>query len=274
MSDAAARRLPRNQILAGDALTRLSQLPESGVDTVVTSPPYFRVRDYQVSGQIGLEHSVEDWVRNLRAVAGEIARVLVPTGTLWLNLGDTYSTHARQGAERKSLLMAPERLALALLRDGWLVRSKIVWAKSNGLPTSAGDRFASKYEVIYLLSRSPRYFFDLDAIRVPHTSRPPKPRDATRRPRDGRPPSRREAWRGPNSDGDAGLKALRARGLVGHPLGKNPGDIWNLSVSNYRGTHFSTFPEHLVERIDLAGIAHDLEIAGEIYFDDNAQGGV
>lgn len=252
------QKVPRNQILLGDALTRLQRLADASIDCIVTSPPYFRLRDYGTTGQLGLEGHVDDWVDGLRQVLGECARVLVPTGTLWLNLGDTYATHPREGAPRKSLAMAPERLALALLADGWIVRNKIVWAKTNTIPTSVRDRLATKHEVIYLLTRSPRYYFDLDSIREPHTSRPPKrPPGRSARSRATRPPgrtdSRRPAWLGPNGDGDLGLAAMHAAGIVGHPLGKNPGDVWRLPVSRYRGAHFATYPETLTERILRAG---------------------
>lgn len=238
--------LPRNEILGGDALERLRTLPTGVVDMAVTSPPYFRLRDYGVEGQLGLEPTVDDWVERLRPVLADVARVLVPTGTLWLNLGDSFSTHGREGAPRKSLLFGPERLALALLRDGWIVRNKIVWSKPSTTPTSVRDRLATKHEVIYVLTRSPRYFFDLDSIRVPHTSRPPKPHASTR-------PAGRPDWLGPNSDGDRGLAALHAAGLQGHPLGKNPGDVWTIGVSSYRGAHFATYPVRLVERMIRAG---------------------
>ena len=236
----------RNQILVGDATSRLRMLPDSYVDSIVTSPPYFRLRNYGHAAQLGLEDHVDAWVGGLRALLREAARVLVPSGTVWLNLGDSYSTHAREGAARKSLLMAPERLALALSEDGWVIRNKIVWAKTNTIPTSVRDRLATKHEVIYLLARSSKYYFDLDSMREPHMSRPPKPRVTKRR-------ATRPDWLGPNSDGDRGLAALHAAGLRGHPLGKNPGDVWALAVSGYRGAHFATFPITLAQRMVLAG---------------------
>src|SRR3954454_13498699 len=106
--------LPRNTILSGDALEQLQRLPSESVDCVVTSPPYFALRDYQVDGQIGLEDCVDEWVRQLRQVMREVARVLKSSGSLWLNLGDSYSRGERYGAPAKSLLLAPERLLLAL----------------------------------------------------------------------------------------------------------------------------------------------------------------
>ncbi|GAC55784.1 putative DNA methyltransferase [Gordonia amicalis NBRC 100051 = JCM 11271] len=237
---------PRNQVLTGDALTQLRFLPDARIDCIITSPPYFRLRDYGHGDQLGLESHVDAWVAQLRAVLTECARVLVPTGTLWLNLGDTYSTHIREGAERKSLLLGPERLALHLIADGWVVRNKIVWAKTNTVPSSVRDRLTASHEVVYLLTRSPRYYFDLDEIRIPHVSQPPR--------RSPRPVNRAEkAGRGPNTHSDRGLLDLRANGRVGHPLGKNPGDVWAMSVSNFRSSHIATYPESLVRRMILAG---------------------
>ncbi|GAA2393557.1 DNA-methyltransferase [Gordonia cholesterolivorans] len=143
--------LPRNQILVGDALDRVRELPDASVDCVVTSPPYFRLRNYDHDNQLGLEAHVDEWVSGLRALLTEVRRVLVPTGTIWLNLGDSYSTKPAEGAGRKSLLLGPERLALQLIKDGWLVRNKIVWAKTNTIPTSVADRLATKHEFIYVL---------------------------------------------------------------------------------------------------------------------------
>jgi DNA modification methylase len=222
-------------------------VPDDSVDMVLTSPPYFQLRDYGVAGQLGQEETVEGWVEGIRRISRELHRVLTPTGTLWLNLGDCYATGTGQGAPRKSLLMGPERLALGLIRDGWLLRNKIVWRKSNPLPTSARDRLACTWEAVYVFSKSTTYFFDLDAIRQPHTSAAAKRHRVTAAVRG------REAWRGPNSGGTRGLQALKDAGLVGHPLGKNPGDVWTTASSNYRGGHRATFPIALVERAILAG---------------------
>ena len=134
--------LPRNTILTGDATTRLSELPAASVDCVVTSPPYFQLRDYRSEGQIGLEAHVDGWVEALRLVIWEIARVLKPAGAFWLNLGDSFSRHPRYGAPAKSLLLAPERLIVALSGDGWLVRNKVIWAKPNPMPSSVRDRLS------------------------------------------------------------------------------------------------------------------------------------
>lgn len=232
-----------NRILVGDARIRLGQLPAGLVDCVVTSPPYFQLRNYQHDDQIGLERDVDSWVENLRAVLAETRRVLVPAGTVWLNLGDRYSA-GREGVNAKSALLGPERLALALLSDGWLIRNKIIWAKRNPLPSAVRDRLTCTWEVIYLLTRQSDYFFDLDAIRVPHTS--------TKKPKTTRSWSVPPEWRVTPS-GNTGLDALSAAGHVGHPLGKNPGDVWHLSTASYRGPHHAVFPMLLVERPIRAG---------------------
>jgi DNA modification methylase len=231
--------LPRNTILAGDVLTRLAELPPASVDCVVTSPPYFQLRDYGVSGQLGLEATVEDWVTNLRTVGRQLARVLKPTGALWLNLGDSFSRHPRYGSPAKSLLLAPERLLVALATDGWIVRNKVIWAKSNPMPTSVGDRLSLTYEVVYFLVRSRRYFFDLDAIREPYRSSRARAQRVTSA----------ESWRGPLAGSRSGLDRAYS---AGHALGKNPGDVWRMATRGYRGAHFATFPPDLVRRPLLA----------------------
>ncbi|WP_246281896.1 DNA-methyltransferase [Fodinicola acaciae] len=249
MSELASRvdELPRNTVLVGDAQAQLCRLPDASVDMVLTSPPYFRLRDYGVDGQFGLEPDVDTWVGMLREVMAEVARLLVPTGTLWLNLGDSYSLHQNQGAPAKSLLLAPERLAAALLADGWTLRNKVIWSKTNPMPSPVRDRLSATHEYVYVFARQKRYFFDLDAIREPHVSvtRPPRSTTAT--------DSVPEHWRGPNSDGGSGLAKLKAAGLVGHPLGKNPGDVWRLPTVGFKGAHFATFPRALAERAIRAG---------------------
>jgi site-specific DNA-methyltransferase (adenine-specific) len=183
-------------------------------------------------------------VENLRTVAGEVARVLKPSGAFWFNLGDSFSRHQRYGAPPKGLLLAPERLVAALAADGWMVRNKVIWAKPNPMPSPIRDRLTLTWEALYLLVRTPRYYFDLDAIREPHTSASA---------RSARPPlGQRPAWAGPLAGSQDGLRRARAAGLPGHPLGKNPGDVWRIATRGYRGAHFATFPPELIRRPILA----------------------
>ena len=236
--------IPRRKVLLGDAIERLRELPDDSIDCSVTSPPYYALRDYFVPGQIGLEPSVDDWVNDLVAVMAEVERVLKPAGSLWLNLGDSFSKHLKFGAPPKSMLAAPERLLLALMNDGWIVRSKVIWSKSNGLPNSVADRLNVNYEVVYFLVRSPRYFFDLDAIREPHRSAAGRSENTG-----GSTP----AWAGPLAEGSQdGLRRFRPAGQPGHRLGKNPGSVWVIPTKGFRGNHFATFPPELIRRPILA----------------------
>ena len=143
------------------------------------------------------------------------------------------------------MLLGPERLALALIEDGWIVRNKIIWAKRNPMPSAVKDRLSCTWEVVYFLTRQKQYFFDLDAIRLPHTSRRPQSKS---RVSYSVPPE----WRVAVTD-HAGLAELKASGRVGHPLGKNPGDVWQLPTASYRGAHHAVFPLALAERPILAG---------------------
>ncbi len=238
-------KIPRRTILLGDATNRLRELPSGAIDCTVTSPPYYALRDYGAHGQIGLEANVDEWVKGLRVVFAEVARVLKPGGGLWLNLGDSFSRLDRYGAPPKGMLAAPERLLLALMGDGWIVRGKVIWGKPNGLPNSAADRLNLNYEMVYFLVREPNYFFDLDAIREPHRSRAGK--------REGGGKVATPGWAGPLASGaQDGLRRARPADQPGHPLGKNPGSVWEIPTFGFRGPHFATFPPRLVRRPILA----------------------
>jgi site-specific DNA-methyltransferase (adenine-specific) len=238
--------IARNEIIQGDVLKVLRTLPDSSVECVVTSPPYFAVRDYHADGQLGAETSVEGWLENLRLVAAEIARVLVPWGAFWLNVADVYAQKKNDGAPPKSLLLGPERLATALLADGWLVRNRLAWVKPNPMPSSATDRLTASWEFMYLLVRQPDYFFDLDSIRARPVSRNVRPRRAVQCINNGPRPHG-----GSRAHGHSGLERMKRLGLVGHPLGKNPGDWWQVAGRRTRH-HPATFPEELVRRPILA----------------------
>ncbi|HUD11736.1 MAG TPA: site-specific DNA-methyltransferase [Candidatus Saccharimonadia bacterium] len=218
--------LPRNTILQGDALTKLKELPSASIDCVITSPPYFQLRDYGVGGQIGHESQVQGWVGVLRDVFFELARVLKPTGSVWLNVGDTYSRHPNNGALAKSLLLGPERLLTMLAQDGWIVRNKVIWDKVRTTPHPTNDRLTSAYEIVYYLVRSKTYHYDLEAIRDQHL-----------------PDTLRRAFAAFPELQDAPEELL---------LGKNPGDVWHIPPSVYSGAHFATFPPDLVRRPLLA----------------------
>jgi DNA modification methylase len=232
--------LPRNVILSGDARRVLPGLLPESVDCCITSPPYAnRLRDYGVAGQLGRETSIAEYVANLRAALRLVRPVLKDSGSLWLNLGDAYSKHLRQGAPRGGLLLAPQRIALALAADGWIVRNVCVWHKPNPLPQSARDRLSPTYEVVLLATKTRRYFFDLDAIRIPHRSAGGARVASSERGR---------RYQGNNT----GLGRLKAAGRVGHAHGKNPGDLWTVPTAIDRLGHQATFPAALIEPMILA----------------------
>jgi site-specific DNA-methyltransferase (adenine-specific) len=234
---------PRNTVLCGDALSVLRTLASDSVDVCMTSPPYFRARHYDAGeDELGQEPHVDAWVESLRQVASEVARVLVPTGSLWLNVGDLYSRHARLGAPPKSLLLAPERLARVLLEDGWIVRNRIAWVKSTPMPSPVTDRLTSGWEYVLHLVRQRDYYYDLDAIRVPLVTRRPS-RTLSKTP---------AAALGSLVNRRDGLDRLAREGRSGHPLGRNPTDVWTLPPGRHVGGHFATFPETLVRRPILA----------------------
>ena len=232
-----------NTILCGDALNVMRALPNASFDLLFTSPPYFHMRDYgvgQLSGEIGRETHVDQWVDKLFAVCQEAGRLLTPTGSLWLNLGDSYSAQMSDGVARKSLLQAPERLALRLTKNGWLLRNKIIWHKTNHLPSGVTDRLSCAYEYLYFFVKQPDYYFDLDIIRQAHTSKPPQRNH----------PTVHHHSCGNSLDNSSvqalhSLAHLKDSGRVGHPLGKNPGDVWSLAASRYRGAHRATMPGQL-----------------------------
>lgn len=237
----------RNQILIGDAREGLRDLDDASVDCIVTSPPYFGLRNYGHDQQLGAETSVEAWVTELRLIGRELSRVLRNHGTWWLNVGDGYSDHPSEGAPRKGLLLGPQRLALALVDDGWLVRNQIIWHKSNAMPSSVTDRLSATYETVLLLTKKPTYFFDLDAIRVPAKTTIKR---RSRQPMRGYPPA---AAVPSTINRNHGLDRMRRGGANSHPLGKSPGDVWTIATANYRGAHFAAYPLPLAERAVLAG---------------------
>jgi DNA modification methylase len=241
----------RNQLLIGDAAAVLRTLPDDSVDMVFTSPPYYQLRHYGIGasdGELGQEASIDQWVAALAIVVKQCARVLTPTGTLWLNVGDTYSTGPGDGAGRKSLLLGPSRLALRLTQEGLLLRNDIVWYKTNHLPHSVRDRLTPAWEHVFLFAKQPDYYFNLDAIREPHSSQPRHPTARPQNRRDSRRPGDRAGLSRHRTLGSYGLAAMNAAGRVGHPLGKNPGDVWSIGTSRYRGAHRATMPVELARR--------------------------
>lgn len=215
-------------VIQGDAKIALPKLPDNSVQCVVTSPPYWSLRDYHIAGQIGLEPSVDQFINRLVEVFTEVRRVLKDDGVLWLNIGDVYTSGDRgyrapdkkhpvramtfrpptpDGLKPKDLIGLPWRLAFALQRDGWYLRSDIIWHKPNCMPESVKDRPTRAHEYIFLFSKSDRYYYDHAAIKEVN--------------------------------------------------GRNRRTVWSIPTQSFKGAHFATFPATLIEPCILAGSRPD-----------------
>lgn len=259
------------KLLTGDSLNVLKTLPDNSVHCCVTSPPYWGLRDYGHDGQIGLESTPEAYVTKLVDVFREVRRVLRVDGTLWLNLGDSYTNQKSgdtysgfndryfgresdggkqaktvsganagrlvfPGLKPKDLVGIPWRVAFAIQADGWYLRQDIIWAKPNPMPESVTDRCTKSHEYVFLLTKSAKYWYDADAIKEP--ARNWGTRD-------------RSNMRGGTTD-----PKLKHHGLRGgdeeNPT-RNKRDVWTVTTKPYKGAHFAVFPTALVTPMVLAG---------------------
>lgn len=268
----------------GDAREVLSELPDESVHCCVTSPPYFGLRDYEHESQLGLEPTVEEYVDRLVDVFEEVRRVLRRDGTAWLNLGDSYSTgssgapthlleskqrqgfrtfrdktdtaprpvRSYRGVRPKNLLGVPWRVAFALQERGWYVRNAIVWHKPDALPMNVLDRLTVVHELVFLLARSRRYAFDLDALRGPSRLTPARIAAERRR---GAQQVNRYATQGaiPDSALARGRPLSQVFGDAVGTRGGNPGDVWSIAKAPFPDAHFATMPPKLATRCVAAG---------------------
>jgi DNA modification methylase len=304
----------RFEIVTGDARALLRDLPDGCARCVVTSPPYYGLRDYGVRGQLGLEDTLQEYLDDVVGIFREVRRVLAKDGTLWLNLGDLHSTQPpgkrtvderpdsplynrkrlREsttitrgtfgGLQRKQLVGLPWRVAFALQADGWILRSEIVWSKRNPMPESVKDRPTRAHEFVFLFARQRFYHYNADAVRerTTGTARPrgagvnPKARTNERLPSgwDTGESSHHEKRGRYERNGDA--VAARVDGEVSARMGRGPGwrsrqnasfsasvsdvvasrnlrSVWDLPTQPFKGAHFATYPEALVEPCILAG---------------------
>ena len=269
----------KTAILVGDCVKMMKYLPDGRVNCCVTSPPYFGLRDYGHEGQIGLEETPEQYVARLVEVFREVRRVLRDDGTLWLNLGDSYAaqrsgTHqpaetlaggkggkmedgsivnrdrhagynptrnaSAIGLKHKDLIGIPWRAAFALQADGWYLRQDIIWHKPNPMPESVTDRCTKAHEYIFLLSKSPKYYFDHEAIKEQAV---------------GGTPGNTKPTKGGRAYADGETKHRTAANL--HKIGpverRNRRSVWTVATKPFKGAHFATFPPSLVEPCILAG---------------------
>lgn len=263
----------------GDALEVLRQIPAASVDCCVTSPPYFGLRDYGDPKQYGMEATPADYVERLCDLFGEIHRVLVDDGTVWLNIGDSYAAKARgsdagwarsrlnnpgrlqksqaaalrrtgerhrgkaAGISEKNLLGIPWRTAFALQDDGWTLRNAVIWHKPNGMPESVKDRLRASYEHVFLLTKSAHYWFDLEAIKEPTQGRASGNLNGAE--------YAAAVGRGRVADRHGGNAGSTLH--TGVPASRNPGDVWSVPTSPFAEAHFAAMPPALAERCVRAG---------------------
>ena len=224
-----------NQFLCGNAVAVLQSLPESFVDTVVTSPPYFQQRDYGSREQIGQEPTPQQYVSRLVEVFSECRRVLKPSGSLWLVLGDKYQSGELMGM--------PWRVAIGLQDAGWKLRNEIIWHKPNAMPSSARKRLTVDHESIFFFSADGDYYYDADSIREPHVTFSEQTKMKGGRKHFGKRGGTPE--QGKNS-GSQNLHDGRWDQAF-HPKGRNKRTVWSIPLSKCREAHFAVFPESLVE---------------------------
>lgn len=272
------------QILQGDALNVLRTVPAESVNCVVTSPPYWNLRDYGVSGQLGLEQTPELYINAMVEVFQEVRRVLRSDGTLWLNMGDSYSygTHDKRSFRRdraevnvirkplvnlksKNLLGIPWHLAFALQSDGWYLRQDIIWNKSNPRPESVRDRCTKAHEYLFLFSKNKKYYWNFQAMQEPSVTndkgldRYPTSWDSTsgsHREKIGRYPKR-----GPGNwkvkpvgmPGENMNRGCPSTAVANGRITRNRRSVWTIPTKGYKGAHFATFPPALVQPCILAG---------------------
>lgn len=261
------------EILIGDVRETMKTLPEASVQCVVTSPPYFGLRDYGHAGQMGLEQTPEAYVAELVGLFREVRWVLKNDGTVWLNLGDSYAANRAyqvpstkggpkhsdsqaaggkgstvpSGLKPKDLIGIPWRVAFALQADGWYLRQDIIWHKPNPMPESVRDRCTKAHEYVFLLSKSERYYFDSRAIMEPAIYGQQHADKATSWGT-----NRKHPNKGNVADyafkGDNATCHKDERGFM-----KNKRSVWTVVTKPYKGAHFATFPPALIEPCILAG---------------------
>lgn len=267
-----------SQLIVGDCRRVLSTLPNASVDCCVTSPPYFGLRDYGHEGQIGLEQTPDEYVQQMVAVFREVRRVLRNDGTLWLNLGDSYSAGGRGGGAEgsiqsnnigsttgavfdawkvpgfkpKNLLGIPWRVALALQADGWYLRQDIIWHKPNPMPESVTDRCTKAHEYIFLLSKSAKYFYNHQAIMEPAEYGEQHANKATSWGKNRKHPNKANvadyAFKGDNHTTSR---------MADGSFGRNRRSVWTVTTKPCKEAHFATYPTDLIVPCILAGSKPD-----------------
>lgn len=270
-----------NKIYCGDSLEILKTFPDECINCCVTSPPYWCLRDYGHDGQLGFEKTPEGYVSKMVEVFREVRRVLKVDGTLWLNLGDSYASTGREGGDidkgsgmdiergrgrlnkhpiikPKDLVGIPWRVAFALQADGWYLRQDIIWAKPNPMPESVTDRCTKSHEYVFLMAKSPKYYFDNEAIKEEAVTKENRPSGVVR-DREYDYDSKQKAMGRHKNTQEKGQSTQffhksREQGIPDAiPETRNKRSVWTVTTKPYSGAHFATFPEDLILPMVLAG---------------------
>lgn len=272
-----------NKVHFGDCRQSLRAMAAAGVKVqmCVTSPPYFGLRDYGHEGQIGLEETPEQFIAELVEVFRCVRDVLADDGTLWVNIGDSYAANRGSGAsgvgakqatnvganlgklkvppgfKEKDLIGIPWMLAFALRADGWYLRQDIIWHKPNPMPESVTDRCTKAHEYVFLLSKSPKYFYDAEAVREPFAGDYSADAIAKAGKAGGARPKGNNFDKQARHEGRESTPRTRAeRAALLNPGGRNRRSVWSIATRPYKGAHFATFPPALIEPCILAGSRH------------------
>lgn len=252
-----------NKIYNESNLETMSRMPDNFIDSIITSPPYWQLRDYGYDGQWGLEPTFNQYLQHLWQMMDEIKRVLKPSGTVWINLGDTYGggsgVHESETAKKygalvgnlpakggvsKCLLLIPHRFAIGCIDRGWIMRNDCIWAKRNGMPESVTDRFSKKHEYFFFMVKSNDYYFDLDSIR---DKCPPLDRWGGNKLK----ANGVSEW-----DKGTGQQAYRNRDMQPNNGMKNPGsvaDFWDIPTKPSSSKHYASYNDSLLVKPVLAG---------------------
>ena len=259
------------KIINGDSLKILKTLDTESIDCIVTSPPYWQLRDYNISGQIGLEENIEEYIEKLMLIMDELYRVLKKSGTFFLNIGDTYSnvnskfskrSNKKRGKEntfkviprktniqRKSKMMIPERLCIKMIDQGWILRNEIIWHKPNVLPESLNDRFTNDFEKIFFFTKSQKYYFKKQY--EPYSEK------TLNDFKDGVMPTGKKKMLEAGESKTAMKRIDKPWKTIYNENGRNMRTVWSIATKGIKEGHYASFPEELVKRCLLAGCPID-----------------
>lgn len=263
----SSKMLELNKIHQGDCLKLLKALPDESINCVVTSPPYWALRDYGVEGQLGLEPTFQEYINKLCDIFDEVKRVLRKDGTCWVNLGDTYwggcggpqswereerdikwsekslkNPHRKDGTAYpdKSLCCIPDRFKIEMINRGWICRNEIIWFKPNCMPSSAKDRFTVDYEKVFFFVKNQKYWFETQY-------------EAYTEPMNRWGGDKLEAKGKSTWDEGTDQNTYRDRNMRPNPQGRNKRCVWQVTTKPFKEAHFATYPEELIEPMIKAG---------------------